>query len=63
MVVEYKILLYEKERDLLLDLIEHRIFLLKFDTERNPSEVKEEMTRLVQLGGRLTWLLKDLCLV
>ena len=54
MVVEYKILLDEKERDLLLDLIKHRIFLLKFDTERNPSEVKEEMTRLVQLGGRLT---------
>ena len=54
MVVEYKILLDEKERDLLLDLIEHRMFLLKFDTERDPKEVTEEMTKLTRIGDRLT---------
>ena len=54
MVVEYKIVLDEKERDLLLDLIEHRMFLLKFDKERDPKEVTEEMTKLTQIGDRLT---------
>jgi len=53
MVIEYKILLDEKERDMLLDLIEHRMFLLKFDKERDPKEVTEEMTTLTRIGDRL----------
>ena len=54
MVVEYKILLDEQERDLLLDLIEHRVFLLKFDKERDPKDVTNEMTILTKIGDKLT---------
>mgnify|MGYP001292581335 CR=1 FL=1 len=54
MVVEYKILLDEEERDMLLDLIEHRMFLLKFDKDRDPNDITNEMTILTKIGDRLT---------
>tara|TARA_B100000902_G_C27171334_1_gene843981 strand:+ start:677 stop:877 length:201 start_codon:yes stop_codon:yes gene_type:complete len=37
MEVKYKILLSEKERDLLVDLIEHRIFLIRSRIDESTS--------------------------
>ena len=62
MIVEYKILLDEKERDLLLDLIEHRVFLInsKIDENYNIKNRKDykdacaELNMLHKIGDRLT---------
>jgi|TARA_R100000479_G_C6370650_1_gene196905 hypothetical protein len=62
MVVEYKILLDEKERDLLLDLIEHRVFLInsRIDETYNTKDRKgykdscSELNMLHKIGDRLT---------
>ena len=62
MVVEYKILLNEKERDLLLDLIEHRVFLInsRIDEKYNTKDRKgykdscSELNMLHKIGDRLT---------
>ena len=62
MVVEYKILLDEKERDLLLDLIEHRVFLInsRIDEKYNTKDRKgykdscSELNMLHRIGDRLT---------
>jgi len=62
MVVEYKIVLDEKERDLLLDLIEHRVFLInsKIDESYNTKDRKgykdscSELNMLHRIGDRLT---------
>ena len=60
MVVEYKILLDEKERDLLLDLIEHRVFLInsRIDEKYNTKDRKgykdscSELNMLHRIGDR-----------
>tara|TARA_Y100000004_G_scaffold91958_1_gene103029 strand:+ start:219 stop:407 length:189 start_codon:yes stop_codon:yes gene_type:complete len=62
MVVEYKIVLDEKERDLLLDLIEHRVFLInsRIDEKYNTKDRKgykdscSELNMLHKIGDRLT---------
>ena len=62
MVVEYKLLLNEKERDLLIDLIEHRVFLInsKIDEKYNTKDRKgykdscSELNMLHKIGDRLT---------
>ena len=62
MVVEYKIVLDEKERDLLLDLIEHRVFLInsRIDENYNTKDRKgykdscSELSMLHKIGDRLT---------
>ena len=62
MVVEYKIILDEKERDLLLDLIEHRVFLInsRIDEKYNTKDRKgykdscSELNMLHKIGDRLT---------
>ena len=62
MVVEYKIVLDEKERDLLLDLIEHRVFLInsRIDETYNTKDRKgykdscSELKMLYKIGDRLT---------
>ena len=62
MVVEYKILLDEQERDLLLDLIEHRVFLInsRIDETYNTKDRKgykdscSELNMLHKIGDRLT---------
>ena len=62
MIVEYKILLDEQERDLLLDLIEHRVFLInsKIDESYNTKDRKgykdscSELNMLHKIGDRLT---------
>ncbi len=61
MVVEYKLLLDEKERDLLIDLIEHRVFLInsKIDENYNIKDRKgykdscSELNMLQKIGDRL----------
>ena len=61
MVVEYKLLLDEKERDLLIDLIEHRVFLInsKIDENYNIKDRKgykdscSELIMLHKIGDRL----------
>lgn len=61
MVVEYKLLLDEKERDLLIDLIEHRVFLInsKIDEKYNTKDRKgykdscSELNMLHKIGDRL----------
>ena len=61
MVVEYKIVLDEKERDLLLDLIEHRVFLInsRIDEKYNTKDRKgykdscSELNMLHKIGDRL----------
>ena len=62
MVVEYKIVLDERERDLLLDLIEHRVFLInsRIDEKYNTKDRKgykdscSELNMLHKIGDRLT---------
>mgnify|MGYP003117666979 FL=1 len=62
MVVEYKIVLDERERDLLLDLIEHRVFLInsRIDETYNTKDRKgykdscSELNMLHKIGDRLT---------
>ena len=62
MVVEYKILLDEQERDLLLDLIEHRVFLInsRIDENYNTKDRKgykdscSELNMLHKIGDKLT---------
>ena len=62
MVVEYKIVLDEKERDLLLDLIEHRVFLInsRIDEKYNTKDRKgykdscSELNMLHKIGDKLT---------
>ena len=62
MVVEYKIVLDEKERDLLLDLIEHRVFLInsriveKYNTKdlKGYKDACPELNMLHKIGDRLT---------
>ena len=62
MVVEYKIVLDEKERDLLLDLIEHRVFLInsriyeKYNTKdrKGYKDSCSELNMLHRIGDRLT---------
>lgn len=62
MVVEYKIVLDEQERDLLLDLIEHRVFLInsRIDETYNTKDRKgykdscSELNMLHKIGDRLT---------
>ena len=61
MVVEYKIVLDEKERDLLLDLIEHRVFLInsRIDESYNTKDRKgykdscSELNMLHKIGDKL----------
>jgi len=61
MVVEYKLLLDEKERDLLIDLIEHRVFLInsRIDENYNTKDRKgykdscSELNMLHKIGDRL----------
>jgi len=61
MVVEYKLLLDEKERDLLIDLIEHRVFLInsRIDEKYNTKDRKgykdscSELNMLHKIGDRL----------
>tara|TARA_R100000781_G_C4062484_1_gene121519 strand:+ start:302 stop:469 length:168 start_codon:yes stop_codon:yes gene_type:complete len=54
MEVNYKILLNEKERDLLVDLIEHRVFLIRsrIDESNKKSDCKE-LDMLEKIGDRL----------
>tara|TARA_B100000214_G_scaffold128947_1_gene91677 strand:- start:100 stop:288 length:189 start_codon:yes stop_codon:yes gene_type:complete len=61
MVVEYKLLLDEKERDLLIDLIEHRVFLInsRIDEKYNTKDRKgykdscSELNMLHKIGDKL----------
>ena len=63
MVVEYKLLLNEKERDLLIDLIEHRVFLInsRIDEKYNTKDRKgykdscSELNMLHKIGDKLVW--------
>lgn len=51
----YKLLLSEKERDLLIDLIEHRVFLINARiNDHNKSADKKELEMLHKIGDRLT---------
>jgi len=54
MEVNYKILLSEKERDLLVDLIEHRVFLIRsrIDESNKQADCKE-LDMLEKIGDRL----------
>jgi hypothetical protein len=62
MVLEYKLLLSEKERDLIIDLIEHRVFLItsRIDETYNTKDRKgykdscSELSILRKIGDRLT---------
>jgi len=55
MELEYKLLLSEKERDLLIDLIEHRVFLINSRIDNhNKSSDKKELNMLHKIGDRLT---------
>ena len=49
----YTIVLYEKERDMLRDLIEHRIYLLKHQDDRPHTEIQKEVYILQAIGDRL----------
>lgn len=53
MEYKYKIVLDEKERDMLLDLIEHRIYLLKHQDDRPHTEIQKEVDILQAIGDRL----------
>ena len=59
MELTYKILLDEKERDMLIDLIEHRIYLLKHQDDRPFTETQKEVDILQAIGDRLTWTLSE----
>ena len=55
MELEYKLLLSEKERDLLIDLIEHRVFLINSRIDNhNKSSDKKELRILEEIANRLT---------
>tara|TARA_R100000781_G_scaffold104123_1_gene67811 strand:- start:720 stop:899 length:180 start_codon:yes stop_codon:yes gene_type:complete len=59
MELAYKLLLSEKERDLLIDLIEHRVFLINSridngDLRHNKSSDNQELNMLHKIGDRLT---------
>ena len=55
MEYKFKLLLSEKERDLIIDLIEHRIFLIRarIDEHKKPVDCKE-LNMLEKIGDRLT---------
>lgn len=55
MELKFKLLLSEKERDLIIDLIEHRVFLInsRLDEEKKPVDCKE-LDMLRKIGDRLT---------
>lgn len=51
----YKLLLSEKERDLLIDLIEHRVFLIRARIDNHKKSVDcKELEILHKIGDRLT---------
>ena len=62
MEVKFKLWLDEKERDLIIDLIEHRVFLInsKIDETYNTKDRKgykdssSELNMLHKIGDRLT---------
>jgi len=62
MELNFKLLLSEKERDLMIDLIEHRVFLInsKIDETYNTKDRKgykdscSELSMLRKIGDRLT---------
>ena len=55
MELKFKLWLNEKERDLIIDLIEHRVFLInsRIDEEKKPVDCKE-LDILRKIGDRLT---------
>jgi hypothetical protein len=53
MECKYKLILDEQDRDMLLDLIEHRIYLLKHQDDRPFTETQKEVDRLQAIGDRL----------
>ena len=55
MELKFKLLLSEKERDLIIDLIEHRVFLInsRLDEEKKSVDCKE-LDMLHKIGDRLT---------
>ena len=55
MELKFKLLLSEKERDLIIDLIEHRVFLInsRLDEAKKPVDCKE-LDMLHKIGDRLT---------
>ena len=62
MEYKFKLVLSEKERDLIIDLIEHRVFLIhsKIDETYNTKDRKgykdssSELNMLHKIGDRLT---------
>ena len=54
MDLKYILNLSEAERDLIIDLIEHRVFLIRsrFDNDKQQSDCKE-LQMLEQIGDRL----------
>ena len=56
MDLKYILNLSEAERDLIIDLIEHRVFLIRsrFDNDKQQSDCKE-LQMLEQIGDRLVW--------
>lgn len=51
----FKLLLSEKERDLIIDLIEHRVFLIRARIEESPHpESHKEIIILEKLGDKLS---------
>ena len=55
MEVKFKLWLDEKERDLLIDLIEHRVFLIRSRLEDAKKPVNcKELEMLEKIGDRLT---------
>ena len=62
MEYKYKLLLDEQDRDMLLDLIEHRIYLLKHQDDRPFTETQKEVDILQAIGDRLVWQFLDLSL-
>lgn len=54
MEYKYKLILDEQDRDMLLDLIEHRIYLLKHQDDRPFTETQKEVDILQAIGDRLT---------
>ena len=60
MEYKFKLVLSEKERDLIIDLIEHRVFLIRTRIEKSPHPEShedhhhKELSILEKLRDRLT---------
>mgnify|MGYP003625009759 FL=1 len=55
MEYKFKLVLSEKERDLIIDLIEHRVFLIRARIEESPHpESHKEIIILEKLGDKLS---------